>query len=72
MAEPLTIGVITTAVGAILGYGKLQANVNNNTKAIDKLATDEKLDLVHTSLDGRLDRIEKKLDELNKAEWLSL
>ena len=65
MAEPLTIGVITTAVGAVLGYGKLQANVKTNTKTIDKLATNEKLDLVHTSLDGRLDRIEKKLDKIN-------
>lgn len=65
MAEPLTIGVITSVVAGVLGYGKLQANVSTNTKNIDKLATDEKLDLVHTSLGGRLERIEKKLDSIN-------
>ena len=65
MAEPLTIGVITTAVGALLGYGRLQQKVTNNSNTIEKLATNEKLDLVHTSLDGRLERIENKLDTLN-------
>ena len=65
MAEPITVGAITVAVGAVLGYGRLQQKVTNNTKSIDKLATNEKLDLVHTSLEGRLERIENKLDTMN-------
>ena len=65
MAEPLTIGVITAAVGAVLGYGRLQQKVKSNTEMIGKLATSKELELVHTSLDGRLERIEKKLDRVN-------
>ena len=65
MAEPLTIGAVLAAVGVVLGYGELKQKVNSNTKTIDKLATKEKLDVVHASLDGRLERIEKKLDRIN-------
>ncbi len=65
MAEPLTIGAVTAAVGALLGYGRLQQKVTTHEKIIEKLATNEKLDVVHASLDGRLERIENKLDTLN-------
>ena len=65
MAEPLTIGAITAGVGAILAYGKLQQKVTNNTKRLDGAATDEKLDFVYEALDGRLERIEHKLDSIN-------
>lgn len=65
MAEPLTIGAITAAVGAVLGYGRLQQKVSSNTANIEKMATDEKLDFVYTALDTRLERIEDKLDKIN-------
>ena len=65
MVEPLTVGAMVAGVGAILGLGRLQQKVANNTKTIAKLATDEKLDLVHESLEGRLVRIERKLDTMN-------
>jgi hypothetical protein len=65
MAEPLTIGTITAALAGLIGYGELKQRVKTNTKTIDKLATDEKLDLVHSSLEGRLVRIENKLDKAN-------
>ena len=73
MAEPLTIGAITAAVGAVIGYGRMQQKVNRNTEDITKLATNEKLDFVHTALDGRLERIEDKLDTIGKMkpEWLN-
>lgn len=65
MAEPITIGVIIASVGVIFGYGELKQKVTTNTKTIDKLATNEKLDMVHQSLDGRLERIEAKIDKAN-------
>ncbi len=63
MAEPLTIGAITAAVTAVLGYGKLQQQVTNNKENIAKAATSKELELVHDSIDGRLDRIENNIEK---------
>lgn len=65
MAEPITIGAITVAVAAVVGYGKLQQQVNNNKEKLKNTATAEKLDFVYEALDGRLERIEHKLDTMN-------
>ncbi len=65
MPEPLTIGAITSAVVAVLGYGELKQKVKSNSKTIEKLATSKELELVHESLDGRMERIENKLDRWN-------
>ena len=56
MAEPLTIGAITVGVGAVLAYGKLQQQVLNNK---------ERINFVYEAIDGRLERIEHKLDTMN-------
>lgn len=67
--DPLTVGAVVAAVGAVMGLGRLQQKVSNNTKEIDEvkgaMATDEKLDVVYNALDGRLERIENKLDRMN-------
>ena len=65
MAEPITIGAITAGVAVVLGYGKLQQQVTNNKEKLEGTATAEKLDFVHEALDGRLERIEHKLDTMN-------
>ena len=65
MAEPLTIGAITAGIGAIVAYGKLQQKVTNNTEKLKGAATSKELDFVHKALDGRLERIEHKLDTMN-------
>jgi len=65
VAEPITMATIAGAVAAVLGYGALQQRVKSNTETIAKLATSTELELVHTSLDGRLERIENKLDKVN-------
>lgn len=62
-------GMAVTAVGAILGYGRLQERVDQNDRELNLVATKESVQPFQDEVLRRLERIERTIDrEFNSAE----